>query len=164
MIQNENRRAVARERVFRDRNNPLDIFNDVKMLKRYRFTRRGCMHLIDLLAPDIQPSTNRSHAIPASLQVFTALRYYATGSYHTGTGDWHQISEASVSRIIRRVTRTLVAKRNEFIKFPCGDAILKTQQDFFALNGFPQVVSAVDGTHVWLKGKRFIKYVVQSFF
>ena len=44
-----NHRALRRERLFRDRTNPLDIYDDVEMYKKYRFTRFGCMHLIDLL-------------------------------------------------------------------------------------------------------------------
>ena len=153
LMQNEYRRAMARERVFRDRTNPLDIFNDQKLYKRYRFSRKGCMFLIDLLSPELEPATQRSHAIPATIQVFTALRYYATGSYQTGSCDWSFISEASVSRILRRVTTALVDKRHEFIKFPSSQReIAKAQQGFFLLNGFPAIVSAVDGTHVWLKG------------
>lgn len=138
-------------RVFRDRRHPLDMYNDVQMYKRYRFSRRGCMHIIDLLEPHLQPPTRRNHAIPASLQVFTALRYYASGSLLTSTGDHHGISIASASRILRRVTLALVNKRSRFIKFPRRpEDVQRSQRDFFAVAGFPNLVGAVDGTHVRL--------------
>ena len=35
----ETRRPMRRERVFRDRSNPLDTFNDADLVKRYRLPR-----------------------------------------------------------------------------------------------------------------------------
>ena len=69
LLVRENRRALRRERVFRDRKNPLDEFDDVQMFKKYRFTRFGCMHIIDLLEAGLQHPTRRNRALPASLQV-----------------------------------------------------------------------------------------------
>ena len=37
--EDENRRALRRDRVFRDRWNPLDVYDDAEILRRYRFTR-----------------------------------------------------------------------------------------------------------------------------
>ena len=67
--EDENRRALRRDRVFRDRLNPLDVYDDVEILRRYRFTRPVLLEVIDLLEDDISPFTRRSHAVPATLQV-----------------------------------------------------------------------------------------------
>ena len=40
----EMQRAMGWERVFRDRTNPLDTFNDAELVKRYRFSCRNKAH------------------------------------------------------------------------------------------------------------------------
>ena len=143
-----NARALQRERIFRDRTNPLDSYGDKRMHKYYRFTRNGVMRIIDILSPSLEPNTNRSHSIPADLQVFIALRFYATGCFYSSTAAHHGISEASVCRIVHRVTEVLVGKKDEYVTWPAGEKVLHNQQDFFDLCGFPGVVGAVDCTHV----------------
>ena len=72
------RRALRRERIFRDRINPLDSYDDIDFQKRYRLSRQTTLHVIDILQDDIAPAFgNRS--IPSQLQVLIALRFYATG-------------------------------------------------------------------------------------
>lgn len=56
----ENERALRRERVFRDRGNPIDNFTDIELIARYRFP---------IIKDIVQHPTSRSHAIPA-LQLF----------------------------------------------------------------------------------------------
>lgn len=63
------RRHFRRERVFRDRTNPLDLYNDGEMIKRYRFPRATVFELIDLVSPMIQTPTRRSMSISTSTQV-----------------------------------------------------------------------------------------------
>ena len=106
-------RALRRERVFRDRSNPLAMYNDEELYKRYRFTRRGCMYLINLLQPLLEHPTQRSRAIPPALQVFVALAFFASGALLTTVATMHGLSIASVSRVIRQVTKAHVNKRNE---------------------------------------------------
>ena len=67
LILMENRRALRRERVFRDRKNPLDEYDDVEMYKKYRFTRFGSLHIIDRVEAHLHHPTQRNHALP---QVF----------------------------------------------------------------------------------------------
>ena len=144
-----NARALQRERVFRDRTNPLDTYSDKRMHKYYRFTRNGAMRVIDLLAPHLEPSTQRSHAIPGNIQVFIALRFYATGCFYSTTAAHHGISEASVCRIVHRVTDVLVGLKDQYIIWPTTAAeVAKNQWGFFDLSGFPGAVGAVDCTHV----------------
>ena len=66
---NAYRRALRRERLFRDRNNPFDLYDDVDMHKRYRFTRDGIRFLIDNLN-GLEPYTARSCAVAKHLKVF----------------------------------------------------------------------------------------------
>ena len=62
-------RSLRQQRVFRDRTQPLDFFNDSELISRYRFPRRVILDMIDGVDEQIRPYTNRSHAIPTQLQV-----------------------------------------------------------------------------------------------
>ncbi|XP_071843463.1 putative nuclease HARBI1 [Apostichopus japonicus] len=147
--------GLRRERIFRDRNYPLDNFNDEDMHERYRFTRRGLMRLMDLLAAGLNHPTKRSHAIDGRLQICIALRFYATGTVHTGHGDHHGVSKASACRIVRRVSSHLIRMKGDVIRFPTTpQEVMATQRGFSDVAGFPRIVSAVDCTHVLLKGSR----------
>ncbi len=108
---------VRAHRRFRDRTNPLDNLNDTEMFKQYRFTRQGCIYIVDLLEADLTPQTKRNKTIPAAVQVFTALKFYAEGCILTSAGKDTGISLSSASRVIRRVTNLLCQKRNEYIVF-----------------------------------------------
>lgn len=65
----ENDRALRRERVFRDRINPLDRYTDVDLVARYRFPQREILLLTDLVNDTVQHPTSRSCAIPVCIQV-----------------------------------------------------------------------------------------------
>lgn len=70
----ENDRALRRERVFRDRIDPLDKFTDL-LIARYRFPRRRVLELTDLIRNAVQHPTSRSCAIPAHTQVSLISSY-----------------------------------------------------------------------------------------
>ena len=109
-------RARRRERVFRDRTQPLDLYDDVEMLKKYRFTRAGVMEIIDSLGGQLEHPTNRNHAVPPSLQIFVALRFYATGSVLDNSATQHGVSLSTASRIVKSVTDVLCDKKHEVNK------------------------------------------------
>lgn len=71
---------MAAARVFRERDDPLRRLNDYELISRYRFDRRGIVFLSQQLFEDLEPETQRNHALSTQEQVLIALRYYATGS------------------------------------------------------------------------------------
>lgn len=145
-IQDQERNHLRRNRVFRDRTNPLDAFDDVEIKSRYRLTRQLIMDLYDLIGAELEPATMRNHAIPGMIQIFIALRYYATNSYFSLVGDSIGIHKCSVSRIVNRVTRRICRLSNTFIKLPTGDDIAVTKRKFHNIAHMPQVIGAIDGT------------------
>ena len=72
--------TLRKQRVFHDRSHPFDLYNDTEMFKKYRFTRDWVRSIIANLEAALQPKTQRNKAVPPSLQVFIALRFFATGS------------------------------------------------------------------------------------
>lgn len=78
--ENANRRA----RIFRIR--PI-ISDSMEFKQRFRLTRRLVDRLLNLLGPDLQPSTYRSNSLSALEKVLCALRFYASNSFNYTVGD-----------------------------------------------------------------------------
>ena len=78
-------------RVFRDRQNPLDYMGDEELMNKYRLPREKIFDLCDLLQEDLERPTNRSHALPVSLQILIALRYFGTGTFQKVIADAHGV-------------------------------------------------------------------------
>jgi hypothetical protein len=151
----QNRRQLRRERVFRDRNNPLDYLDDVDIIDKFRLPRFLILHLCEELRVHLEHPTGRSHAIPPSLQVMVALRFYASGNFQTVNGDLHGISKASVSRIVNTVTSALVIVSANYVRFPRDDrSINNTMLGFSRLSNLPNVIGAIDGTHIPIKAPK----------
>src|SRR4029434_2060217 len=74
------RLAFHRERVLRDRQDPL-LNHDEFLYERYRFSRQGTINLQDLLDPYIANTTGRSRAFTVSQTVCIALRSFCEWFY-----------------------------------------------------------------------------------
>ena len=75
------------------------------------------------------------------------LRFAATGSFQEVIGDnvYLDCAKSTVSKYIPRVARALATLRSNFIKFqPTADTI----QNFRDIAGFPDIVGAIDCTHI----------------
>ncbi|XP_038063164.1 uncharacterized protein LOC119733871 [Patiria miniata] len=86
VINDLHRRALRRERLYRDRLNPLENYDETELYRYYRFPRHSILQLTDLISRDLN-QTNKNHAVPPVLQVCTALLFYATGVIHNVSGD-----------------------------------------------------------------------------
>lgn len=82
-----------RERIFSDIDNPLDNLNDDAIVSKYRLSRPLIINLCNMFEDILKRPTARSPALPVSLQVMVAFRFYATGSFQAVIGDVHNISQ-----------------------------------------------------------------------
>ena len=64
-----NRRAIRRNRIFRDRTNPMDIYNDRQIHRRFRLPRNTILDLVDELRREIEYVRPRKECLPPLLQV-----------------------------------------------------------------------------------------------
>ena len=77
------------------------------------------------------------------------LRVYATGGMLRTIGDVYGVSTATVSKVVSVVTYFLARLGKQFIYFPkTPDEHLKNKQAFYDIAKFPQVIAALDCTHV----------------
>ncbi|CAC5399721.1 HARBI1 [Mytilus coruscus] len=138
-----------KERVFRGQD-PLQMnFSDEQLRQRFRFGRESIEYISDLLRDDLQRSTSRCTALSVEEQVMISLRFFASGSHLHVIGDTMGHDKATVSRVLTKFTDALIAKRDQFIKWPCTpDKLNATKNGFYEKAGFPNVIGCVDGTHV----------------
>ncbi|KAG0427546.1 hypothetical protein HPB47_025404 [Ixodes persulcatus] len=143
---------LSRVRVFRDRFHPFDVFDEEGLQRRFRFGRDGIMYIADVLASDLTRPTRRNHATPVVIQVLLALKFFATGTFLITAGDFLHLHESTASRCVRRVALALAKQAPHFIRWPTAAEVPELQRQFYAVDGFPGVVGAIDGTHVRIQG------------
>ena len=74
LAEDEENSSMARQRVFRDRTDPLDCYDDLELVQRFRFSRSSISRITGLIVTDLN-STKRSHAAAPHLQVCVALSF-----------------------------------------------------------------------------------------
>ena len=89
------RRAIRRNRIFRDRTHPMEMFNDEQLHARFRFERHIIYELVDELNEQLEYGMQKKGCLTPILQVCIGLRFYATGSYQTVIGDLFNIDQAT---------------------------------------------------------------------
>ena len=95
----------------------------------------------------------RSHAMESSLQLCTAIRYFAQCGYLPVIGDLHGLSDRAASKCIHSVASVLCDNIENFIQWPSQNQIPIIQQKFYRKSrGFPKIVGLIDGTQVPING------------
>lgn len=82
-----------------DRQHPLEHYNEVEFLARYRFSKRAVATILTELQL-LCNTDNRGAPLPALLKVLIALRFYGTGAMQTVVGDLVCVSQPSICRCI----------------------------------------------------------------
>ncbi|XP_042147351.1 putative nuclease HARBI1 [Ixodes scapularis] len=135
----------------RDRENPMERYNDGQFLARYRFTKGTVRELLGMLP--LQTSTDcRGLPLTPMLQLPVTLRFYGAGTFQVVTGDLVNVSQPTVCRAVGVVTQ-LIARHlfRDLVHFPSAAQINTVMLDFFALAKFPGVTGCTDCTHVRIK-------------
>lgn len=138
---------LRRQRIFRDRYNPLDFMREDLFIARYRFTKHTFIELCDLVH-NVERVTNRNYALPVSLQLAVALRFYSQGGYISQSADIHHISKPAAAKVLDDITNILSSELPNYVNFPPHDTI---QQQFYIYGQFPRIIGCIDGTHVSIK-------------
>lgn len=144
----------ARRGQFRSRPTLHDMSDD-EIMKITRFPRSMVEDICVLLDDDLERVTRRSNALSVESQVVSALQFFASGSFQWMVGRSSYLSQPSTSRAVARVTETLCRLAPDYIRFPTGlQDIIRTKQSFNGIAGFPNVIGAIDCTHIAIKAPR----------
>jgi hypothetical protein len=141
--------TARRPRQFRRINRQFDEQDPEEVRRRYRFTPGNIDRLERLIGDRLHRQTNRNQALTVRQQILIGLRFFASGNFLQVIGDTFGIDIATVSRVVTDVTDVLFDIRDRVIIFPTTDRHKhQIKQGFFAIAGFPSVISAIDGTHI----------------
>jgi hypothetical protein len=126
----------------------LDLHNDSELIERYRFPRAEILQLVDEFGDMLDFRVPRKGALPSSMMVMIALRFYASGSFQQVVGDIFGVSKMTVHKVIERVSSVLDQAMSHYITFDRQPLADKAKAKFYAMAGFPGVIGCIDCTHV----------------
>lgn len=147
LMRRRRREGFIDRRIFRDRTNPLEVFDDQEVYKKFRFYRQDIFEIADEIEEDLQ-TLPRKGSLTTLLQVLITLRFYATGTFFDTVGEMIGVSESTASRTIKKVTNALAMHAREHIKMPTQQEADASKTAFFAIAGFPNCFACIDGTHI----------------
>ncbi|KAJ1138760.1 hypothetical protein NDU88_005141 [Pleurodeles waltl] len=111
----------------------------------YRFDRATTQLVSDLMSPIRHPT-----GIPPDVQVLSVHHFLASGSFQTTVAVASGMSQPMFSNVLSRVLSALLKHVRSYIVFPQVEDLATVKGDFYALGHIPNIIGAIDGTHVAL--------------
>ncbi|KAI4457969.1 hypothetical protein MML48_3g00021114 [Holotrichia oblita] len=147
--------AVNPERkVYRSRKACVDMSNwdDKEFIKRYRVSKETVNILLEHIAEQLRPATDRNYAVAPLQQLLLTLRYLATGSFYITVGDYGGVHKSTAGKIIQKCIFALAELGDQYIHLPADEPERHaTVLQFARVARFPRVVGAIDCTHIKLQ-------------
>ncbi|KAJ1218232.1 hypothetical protein NDU88_005815 [Pleurodeles waltl] len=116
----------------------------------YRFDRATIQELCTQLEPDLISPIRHPTGIPPEVQVLSVLHFLASGSFQTTVAMASGMSQPMISNVLSRVLSALLKHVRSYIVFPQVEDLATVKGDFYALGHIPNIIGAIDGTHVAL--------------
>lgn len=123
-------------------------------LTHYRMSKSTFHEIANAIAPLIQRQhTNYRAAITVCQRLSVTLLYLATGITQQQVASMEGISQSVVQRSVHEVCKAIAdTLADEYIKFPHTEDEMKVvAARFQSMKGLPQVIAALDGTHVAIR-------------
>ncbi|XP_070528310.1 putative nuclease HARBI1 [Cardiocondyla obscurior] len=114
-VREVNELRPCKPRVFRDKTNPFELYNEREFRQRYRLSKECVHYVVTLVKSRFTPLAIRRNVILPTLLVLITLRYYAKRCYQIKLGDLHGVSQPTVSKIVASVSRVLARLLPEFV-------------------------------------------------
>ncbi|XP_029463347.1 putative nuclease HARBI1 [Rhinatrema bivittatum] len=119
------------------------------VVRTFRLNSRAIFFLYEDLRCDLEPQTNRHHAVPGLTKLLGALNFFGTGSFQSPVSVVAGMTQASVSRHLSQVLQAMMKRMRKYIVFPTDPAELQQIcSGFMGIAGMPNVLGAIDCTHI----------------
>ncbi|XP_040211674.1 putative nuclease HARBI1 [Rana temporaria] len=133
----------------------IEGMRDSDVRTRFRLSRGAIYYLYGLLEDKLQPTTARSQAVPGMVKLLATLYILGHGSFQTTSGLILGISQPTVSRVFMQVINAILDLVPQFIHWPqTEDEWTDVMVAFYQRGGFPQILGAIDCTHVAIRPPR----------
>nr|XP_023027599.1 putative nuclease HARBI1 [Leptinotarsa decemlineata] len=138
-----------RPRLFLPRIDTMDIWINQEFINRFRMSKASVGVLIQEIGLNLHRNTPQNHTLTPLTQILVALRFYVTGIMLNVAADFGGIDTSTASHVVRDVSREIARLLPMYIRMPMTNEELKeTQTDFQNIANFPNVIGAVDCTHI----------------
>ncbi|KAJ1089594.1 hypothetical protein NDU88_002745 [Pleurodeles waltl] len=128
----------------------LSTMEERHVIITYRLDRATILELCAQLEPDLMSAIRHPTGIPPQVQVLSVLHFLASGSFQTTVAIASGMSQPMFSNVLSRVLSALLKHMQSYIVFPQVDDLPTVKGDFYALGHIPNIIGAIDGTHVAL--------------
>ncbi|KAJ1215206.1 hypothetical protein NDU88_002815 [Pleurodeles waltl] len=128
----------------------LSTMEDRHIIITYRLDRATIQELCAQLEPDLISAIRHPTGIPPLVQVLSVLHFLASGSFQTTVAIASGMSQPMFSNVLTRVLSALLKHMRSYIVFPQVEDLPTVKGDFYALGHIPNIIGAIDGTHVAL--------------
>ena len=131
-------------------------YQDHLWREHFRVSRDTFEYICGLVGPQlIRQNTILRQAITVEKRVSVALWRLATGNSYRTVGLTFGIGRCTAMNVKDEFCSALIRRANDFIKFPKTEAETRqAMQEFLNISRFPQVVGALDGSHIPIKAPK----------
>uniref|UniRef100_A0AAZ3RJJ0 Putative nuclease HARBI1 n=1 Tax=Oncorhynchus tshawytscha TaxID=74940 RepID=A0AAZ3RJJ0_ONCTS len=129
------------------------------LISKLCFPKHILLHLCHQLSPVLERELNRTNAIPVHTQVLSILGFMTTETFQWEIADRSGISQPTMSRILPTVLHGIISLTPQYIQF-LYTAVqqARVKRDFHTIAGFPNVIGAIDCTHITVKAQSLDKF------
>jgi len=119
-----------------DASNPMESLPERAFYQRYRFSKNL---VADILLELVKDELTSYHGcqIPPLFQLLLGLRFFANGAFQLMVSDSMGVSQPTMHRIIKKVSRAIAVHHTRFIKFPTAEEARRVRSEFYELASFP---------------------------
>ena len=142
-MQRDTRRALRRERLYRDVSNPLEVYDEVEIKNLFHFERVHIISITEDVNEDLQPVTGRSLALAPLQQVFIAPRFSATGCMQLSLAAWINVHQSPVCREVWAITGALLQTEHDSFRIVGSNKI-----GFYHKFNLPNIVGCINCMHI----------------
>ncbi|KAJ1187700.1 hypothetical protein NDU88_004474 [Pleurodeles waltl] len=128
----------------------LSTMEERQVILTYRLDRATIHELCAQLEADLMSPIRQPTGIPPLVQVLSVLHFFASGSFQTTVAISSGMSQPMFSKVLSRVLSALLKHMRSYIIFPEVGDLPTVKGDFCALGHIPNIIGAIDGTHVAL--------------
>ncbi|KAJ1205808.1 hypothetical protein NDU88_001234 [Pleurodeles waltl] len=128
----------------------LSTMEERHVIITYRLDRATIQELCTQLEPDLMSAIRHPTGISPQVQVLSVLHFLASGSFQTTVAIASGMSQPMFSNVLSRVLSALLKHMRSYIVFPQVEDLPTVKGDFYALGHIPNIIGAIDGTHVAL--------------
>ncbi|KAJ1099177.1 hypothetical protein NDU88_004281 [Pleurodeles waltl] len=128
----------------------------------YRLDRATIQELCAQLELDLMSPIRQPTGIPPLAPVLSVLHFLASGSFQSTVAISSGMSQPMFSKVLSRVLSALMKYMRSYIVFPEVGDLATVKGDFYALGHIPNIIGAIDGTHVALVPPRGSEQVYRN--